>query len=201
MPAVAVIAAAAGVAVALSGADQATPTPADAPANTAPVERGDLSAMVSQGGTLTYRARPDGSPYPVINQAGGVYTKLPETGDKVDCGDVLYRVDDKPVLLLCGTVPAYRNLHRGAAGKDVRQLNRNLHQGGRRFTAKTEKALKALQRRQGARVDRSPRRRRRGVPARAGADRQGDRRARRRRPAGCAGPGRDLRPPARAAEP
>ena len=35
------------------------------------------------------------------------------TGDKVGCGDVLYRVDDKPVLLLCGTVPAYRVLHDG----------------------------------------------------------------------------------------
>ena len=83
--------------------------------------------MVSQDGTLTYRARSDGSPYAVINQARGTYTKLPDDGDKVDCGDVLYRVDDHPVLLLCGTVPAYRDLHMGDKGKDVRQLNRNLH--------------------------------------------------------------------------
>ena len=83
--------------------------------------------MVSQDGTLTYRARPDGSPYAVINQARGIYTELPEDGDKVGCGGVLYRVDDKPVLLLCGTVPAYRALHAGDAGQDVRQLNRNLH--------------------------------------------------------------------------
>ena len=72
--------------------------------------------MVSQDGTLTYRARPDGSPYSVINQARGSYTELPESGDKVGCGGVLYRVDDKPVLLLCGTVPAYRALHVGDAG-------------------------------------------------------------------------------------
>ena len=86
--------------------------------------------MVSQDGTLTYRARSDGSPYSVINQAGGTYTELPDDGDKVDCGDVFYRVDNKPVLLLCGTVPAYRDLHSGDVGNDVRQLNRNLHQLG-----------------------------------------------------------------------
>ena len=111
-----------------------------------------LSAMVSQGGTLTYAARSDGSPYPVINQARGVYTRLPETGDKVACGGVLYRVDDRPVLLLCGTVPAYRALRVGVKGRDVRQLNRNLHARGNRFTTRTEKALKALQRRKGLRT-------------------------------------------------
>ena len=78
-------------------------------------------------GTLTYRARSDGSPYSVINQARGTYTELPDAGDEVDCGDVLYRVDDDPVLLLCGAVPAYRDLHDGDEGNDVRQLNRNLH--------------------------------------------------------------------------
>jgi hypothetical protein len=75
-------------------------------------------------------------------------------GDKVGCGGVLYRVDDRPVLLLCGTVPAYRALHVGDAGQDVRQLNRNLHVrgAGDAFTTKTQKALKALQRRRGAHV-------------------------------------------------
>jgi hypothetical protein len=151
-----------GGVVVLSGADHATGDAQAAPANTAQVEQGKLSAVVSQNGTLTYRARPDGSPYSVINQARGVYTKLPETGDKVDCGDVLYRVDQHAVLLLCGTVPAYRALHTGDAGQDVRQLNRVLHELGydakaqvhiepadNDFTVKTEKALEVLQRRKG----------------------------------------------------
>ena len=86
--------------------------------------------MVSLDGTLTYRTRSDGSPYSAINHASGTYTELPDAGDKVDCGDVLYRVDDDPVLLLCGTVPAYRDLAIGDEGKDVRQLNRNLHELG-----------------------------------------------------------------------
>ena len=100
--------------------------------------------MVSQDGTLTYRARPDGSPFSVINQARGTYTELPEVGDKVGCGGVLYRVDDRPVLLLCGTVPAYRALHVGDAGRDVRQLNRNLHVrgAGAAFTAKTREGAR-----------------------------------------------------------
>ena len=156
-----VVAAICGV-VLMSGAEQPTAAAQAAAANTVKVELGELSAMVSQNGTLTYRARSDGSPYPVINQARGVYTSLPDSGDKVDCGGVLYRVDDKPVVLLCGTVPAYRGLHMGVKGRDVRQLNRNLHQLGydadahvridprdNDFTSKTKQALRVLQRNKG----------------------------------------------------
>jgi peptidoglycan hydrolase-like protein with peptidoglycan-binding domain len=147
----ATVAATGGVVVA-SGANDATPAAQASPANTLRVEKGKLSSMVSLDGTLTYRARSDGSPYSAINQAGGTYTKLPADGDKVGCGDVFYRVDDDPVLLLCGTVPAYRDLETGDEGKDVRQLNRNLHELGydvdprdNDFTSKTQEALEELQ--------------------------------------------------------
>ena len=135
------------------------------PANTAPVQRGPLSDLVSAYGTLTYQARSDGSPYSVINQARGTYTELPERGPTIDCGGVLYRVDDDPVLLLCGAVPAYRDLHRGDVGNDVRQLNRSLHERGGDtragvavdpdgdvFTAETQAALAALQHDEGLAV-------------------------------------------------
>lgn len=144
--------------LATSSAEQATPATQQPPANTVKVEKGELSSMVSLDGTLTYRGQPDGSPYSAINRAHGIYTRLPDEGDKVDCGDVFYRVDDDPVLLLCGTVPAYRDLNSGDEGKDVRQLNRNLHKLGydadagvdidpddNVFTWKTEAALKKLQ--------------------------------------------------------
>ena len=151
-----VAATAAGAVVAMSSAEQATPAAQAPPASTARVEKGKLAAMVSLDGALTYRARADGSPYPAINQARGIYTKLPDEGDKVDCGDVLYRVDDDPVVLLCGTVPAYRDLGIGDAGSDVRQLNRNLHRlgydadpGDDGFTGRTEDALEGLQRDKG----------------------------------------------------
>jgi hypothetical protein len=153
--AVLVAVAATGGVIVLAGGGQATAASQAASANTAAVQKGRLSAAVFQDGTLTYRARPDGSPFSAVNQARGVYTKLPESGDEVDCGGVLYRVDDKPVLLLCGTVPAYRALHVGDAGQDVRQLNRNLHArgAGDAFTTKTKEALEALQRRRGVHVD------------------------------------------------
>ncbi|HEX2418971.1 MAG TPA: peptidoglycan-binding protein, partial [Micromonosporaceae bacterium] len=145
-----------GGVVAMSGAEQATPAAQEPPVNTETVERGKLSDMVSQYGTLAYRARSDGSPYAVINQVRGTYTELPDTGDNVDCGDVLYRVDDKPVLLLCGSTPAYRSLSEGATGPDVAELNANLVQLGYttrarldtssdRFRSETASALEKLQ--------------------------------------------------------
>jgi multidrug efflux pump subunit AcrA (membrane-fusion protein) len=158
------VAATCGVVVML-GAGHPTAAVQALAADTVKVEKGELSAMVSGGGTLTYRARSDGSPYLVINRAHGVYTGLPESGDKVGCGGVLYRVDDRPVVLLCGTVPAYRALHVGLRGRDVRQLNRNLHQLGydvdahvridpsaSAFTSETEQALRVLQHKMGVGV-------------------------------------------------
>jgi peptidoglycan hydrolase-like protein with peptidoglycan-binding domain len=148
--------------VALSGANHPAAAARTPAANTARVEKGSLSALVSGAGTLTYRARSDGSPYVVVNQGGGVYTQLPYAGDRVGCGGVLYRVDNRQVLLLCGTVPAYRALRVGVRGPDVRQLNRNLHQlgydtdahvridpGDNAFTSQTEQALRTLQRKKG----------------------------------------------------
>jgi hypothetical protein len=119
------VTAAGGVAV-TTGAKPVSAAASPARANTAPVERRTLSAIVSEPGTLTYRARPDGSPYSVINQAGGVYTQLPAAGQVVDQGHVLYQVNDSPVVLLYGSTPAYRTLAAGASGPDVAELNADL---------------------------------------------------------------------------
>src|SRR5262249_23829963 len=154
--AVVLAAAATGGVVVMSGAEQATPAGHEAPVNTETVQRGKLSDMISQYGILTYRARPDGSPFAVINQARGTYTKLPNAGDKIDCGAVLYRVDDEPVLLLCGSTPAYRSMSQGASGPDIRELNANLvHLGyatrarldpsSAHFGSETASALEKLQ--------------------------------------------------------
>jgi hypothetical protein len=145
------VAVAAVVAVAATGATYADATAGDPPPRTAPVERGTLSDMVSQYGTLTYRARADGSAYAVFNRMRGTYTALPAAGDTVDCGDVLYRVNDRPVLLLCGSTPAYRSLSEGDRGRDVAELNANLgHTSSDRFDSATESALATLQARVGA---------------------------------------------------
>jgi putative peptidoglycan binding protein len=149
-----------GGVVAMSSTKQATAAEQEPPANTATVERGRLSDLISQYGTLTYRARSDGSPYAVINRARETYTKLPDDGERVDCGEVLYRVDDHPVLLLCGSTPAYRSLSEGDSGPDVTELNANLvHLGyatraqldpsSDHFSSETASALEQLQSRLG----------------------------------------------------
>src|SRR5438876_10079945 len=151
-----VAAAAIGGVVATSGGGPATPAAQASAVNTATVDRGKLSDMVSQYGILTYRARSDGSPYAVINRAGGTYTKLPNPGDRVGCGAVLYRVNNHPVLLLCGSTPAYRSLSEGDSGPDVAALNANLVHFGyatraqldpssRHFSSATASALMKLQ--------------------------------------------------------
>lgn len=161
--AVAVAAVAIGLVASTSGSDHADRAADGQSANTATVERGPLSSMVTGTGILTHQARADGSPFTVINRALGTYTSLPDSGQEIGCGDALYRVDERAVLLLCGAVPAYRLLQRGAVGSDVRQLNQNLHQLGHDagigvdpdddvFTDKTEAALRVLQQRTGLEV-------------------------------------------------
>ena len=60
----------------------------------------------------------------MFNRARGHTRSLPDSGDQVDCGGVLYRVNDKPVLLLCGSTPAYRSLSEGDSGRDVSRTQR-----------------------------------------------------------------------------
>jgi multidrug efflux pump subunit AcrA (membrane-fusion protein) len=145
-----------GGVLAMSGAKQATAAGKEPSVRTATVERGTLSDQISQAGTLTYRARPDGSSYTVFDRARGTYTKLPTSGDQVDCGSTLYRVNNQPVLLLCGSTPAYRSLSEGASGPDVVEFNTNLLRLGYAtraqlnpssdsFSAATAAALQKLQ--------------------------------------------------------
>ncbi|MCZ4497452.1 MAG: hypothetical protein JWQ74_5 [Marmoricola sp.] len=135
----------------------------DAAPSTGTVERGPLAAALSLHGTVSFRARPDGSPYAAVNRSSGTYTHLPDPGDRISCGGELYRVDDQPVLLLCGTFPAYRDMQPGDSGQDVRQLNQNLHAmgldaqagvtvdpAGTTFTSSTRRALGLLQRNAGS---------------------------------------------------
>jgi hypothetical protein len=122
----------------------------------ATVRQGPLAAELDQTGTLTYAAQRDGTGYPVVNQAAGLYTKLPATGQVVARGQVLYWIDDSPVLLLNGSRPFYRDLYRGRDGWDVRILNDNLEElgydtsGSSEFTWSTKAALEDLQDARGA---------------------------------------------------
>jgi multidrug efflux pump subunit AcrA (membrane-fusion protein) len=129
----------------------------------AAVQEGPLSSQVNQSGTLSYSAGADGAPYSVVNRASGTYTWVPSVGTQIDCGETLYKVGEKPVLLICGSTPAYRNLAEGDDGKDVRALNKTLvgegyadkselDPGSDHFGWETAAALEKLQDKRGADV-------------------------------------------------
>ncbi|WP_165969273.1 peptidoglycan-binding protein [Actinomadura sp. KC06] len=124
-----VLLAAAGVTVAVTdpfGNGDAQPASSTDGTTLMAVREGPLSTQVTQSGTLSYAALSDGTPYAVVNQAKGIYTWVPGVGKEIGCGRALYRVDEKPVVLICGGTPAYRALSVGDEGREVRALNENL---------------------------------------------------------------------------
>jgi hypothetical protein len=95
---------------------------AAAPPLTRPVVREDLSATTPVTATLGYAGS-----WTLTGQGGGTLTQLPPAGQVISQGQVLYRVDNgSPVVLLYGTVPAWRALGVGVTGADVSQLNHDL---------------------------------------------------------------------------
>jgi hypothetical protein len=86
------------------------------------VQRRDLVATDTQSGTLSYAGKA-----PVYNRLSGTITWLPRVGQLVKPGQPLFDVNNRPVVLLDGTTPAYRDLTPSdSAGPDIEQLNRNL---------------------------------------------------------------------------
>jgi hypothetical protein len=86
------------------------------------VTRQDISATTSENATLGYAAS-----YTVTGPGGGTLTWLPPGGQVIRQGQVLYRVDNgAPVVLLYGSVPAWRTMSEGTTGEDVTQLNHDL---------------------------------------------------------------------------
>ncbi|HEX2042678.1 MAG TPA: peptidoglycan-binding domain-containing protein [Acidimicrobiales bacterium] len=89
---------------------------------TAKITRTDLTSRTEVDGTLGYDGR-----YDVGGQLHGTITALPAEGSVIERGQALYRVDNRPVSLLYGDVPAWRRLAQGTGdGPDVRQLEQNL---------------------------------------------------------------------------
>ncbi len=101
----------------------------------AKVSRTDLVSRLDVDGTLGYAGK-----YEVGSQLQGTITDLPAEGSVVERGQALYRVDNRPVTLLHGDVPAWRRLAQGVGdGPDVRQLEQNLVALG--FAAEQELAV------------------------------------------------------------
>ncbi|MEU0986966.1 peptidoglycan-binding domain-containing protein [Streptomyces sp. NPDC005953] len=117
------------------------------PPNTTQVTRQTLRDVHRADGQLGY-----GQATTAAERTPGTITDLPQTGDRIRRGDPLYEVDNRPVTLMYGSLPAYRALSLGVEGPDVKQLERNLaalgHTGftvDEEFTDGTADAVKQWQ--------------------------------------------------------
>ncbi|WP_411084681.1 peptidoglycan-binding domain-containing protein [Streptomyces sp. cmx-18-6] len=105
-PAVAVVAAVAVVgALGLGGGDDADPRAPLRSGSVVSVTRATLTERTTVEGQLGY-----GAELPLPVKAQGTVTWLPEPGATVERGDELLRVDDRPVVLMYGSLPTYRSL-------------------------------------------------------------------------------------------
>ena len=116
------------------------------------VSRQDLVARTDVDGTLGYAGD-----LRVAGHGPGTVTAVPAPGTVVERGQSLYSVDNRPVSLLYGDLPAWRRLAAGMAdGPDVKQLEANLVALGHateadlavdeKFTTATTAAVKRWQR-------------------------------------------------------
>jgi len=135
---------AAVLAAASAGLAAGLPTGAAAPAvtpsrrKTAKVVRQNLADTQTKNGTLGY-----GAAKPVSCRLNGTVTHVTAAGTIVQRGQALFRVDDLPVVLMYGELPAYRPLSSGRKGNDVKQFTANLKALG--FSGFTGPAIRKWQ--------------------------------------------------------
>ncbi|AXB47485.1 efflux RND transporter periplasmic adaptor subunit [Amycolatopsis albispora] len=139
-----------------SGTEPATPAGS---VPTADVAVRDLTRTEKLSGVVAYQDMRE-----LSTAQSGVITELPSPGTDLASGDVLMRINDKPVVLLNGAVPAWRDLKAGVTdGPDVHQLESALLALGfgkpsasypdDDWSQKTTDAVKQLQKKIGAEDD------------------------------------------------
>lgn len=132
---------------------KAVATDAPDPVQTVAIKRTTLALTRQLSGELGY-----GPATPVKSRGAGTITWLPAKGTKLDRGDVVFRVDDKPVVLFYGSTPLFRPLGEPGRkappidGPDVAVVKQNLAALGflanvttDRLTAGTISGVKAWQ--------------------------------------------------------
>lgn len=120
------------------------------------VEKGSVTVETQAAGTMQFAGQRSLGAGPA-----GIVTNLLSVGTTVKVGDALYSVNARPVMLLDGAIPAWRDFSLGMSrGEDVRQLEKNLAAFGvfrgdvdTEFTGLTEQAIKSWQKAMG--VDQS----------------------------------------------
>ncbi|MEV6742940.1 peptidoglycan-binding domain-containing protein [Streptomyces sp. NPDC051080] len=120
----------------------------DLPPATVSVVRTDLVRSTTVDGRLDFSQRRT-----VRSAVEGTVTVTAPEGRTVAMGQALYELNDKPVTLLYGPVPMFREMKVGDRGSDVLQLERNLRDLGygaqlyvdTRYDKGTEAAVKQWQ--------------------------------------------------------
>lgn len=129
--------------------EPAAPVTVPAPPATATVARQTLVDVVTARGQLAY-----GPEFLAESRLPGTLTGMADIGATVCRGEALFRVDNRPVVLLYGELPAYRALVATpqTTGADVRQFEENLRALGYsgftvddEFTAQTAEAVRRWQ--------------------------------------------------------
>jgi peptidoglycan hydrolase-like protein with peptidoglycan-binding domain len=117
------------------------------PVSTTEITEQTLTDRESHGGTLGH-----GDTTTISSRGDGTVTGLPAEGATVIRGAALFRLDNRPVALLYGSLPAYRTLSTGVKGSDVKQFEQNLWALGYRgftvdvtYNASTASAVKHWQ--------------------------------------------------------
>jgi peptidoglycan hydrolase-like protein with peptidoglycan-binding domain len=95
------------------------------PAATAKVSSTTLVETKTVSGTLGY-----GDRVPIRATETGTLTWISPVGSTVERGKPLFKVDERPVVALYGSLPLYRTLRMGIKGADVQQLEQNLAELG-----------------------------------------------------------------------
>lgn len=105
------------------GSDKTTNTPDHA---TVKVQPGSVGSSVLLPLVVTWESQEVG-----VNQAVGVVTEISKrNGDTVAPDDVLYLVDEVPVIAAQGVIPMFRDITPGTRGRDVEQLQQLLRASG-----------------------------------------------------------------------
>jgi peptidoglycan hydrolase-like protein with peptidoglycan-binding domain len=136
-----------GLGAGLRGDDHSRPTGSGLPPETAKVTRQTLVDTQAESGELGY-----GDTTTLSSRLPGTITMLPGTGSTLKRGQATCRVDNTPVVLLYGLLPAYRTLATGTKGPDVKQFEQNLRALGytgftvdETYSASTATAVKEWQ--------------------------------------------------------
>lgn len=108
---------------------------------TSPVEFRTLTSSVVVRGQVTAGQSVDVAPQVSVGDDTGaaVVTKIPvKQGDTLKPGKVVLEVSGRPVFVLPGNLPVYRDLKPGAAGDDVKQLQKAMRGLGHSTGSDTE---------------------------------------------------------------